>query len=508
MSILSTLKSMASNSIGAKVVKGVKNLFSGGSSNVAGAGMAFPVGQGLSAAQTIQANKAIAKAGGTSFGASGSWGAPVSSSGGGSAAPTTLSSGGAGGSVSRTSSGVSGSWAEPSSSFLLSPSVLSSSNPLSISAGSLATSTPGIVLPGTPGTSNYGPVNNAGLANENLKYNQATNALEPVVQTPQVVSPEEQAKIQADILKRELGLIPQKENILQSSEIVAQNAEVQKRQQEVNDYTAQLNSITAKQNQDLLQLEGVGAKEGVTEAVYGGQAATINREAAIRALPVQASLAAAQGNLGLAQDYLKNLTAIKTEQISNDYNYKLKVYDAITGYVDKEQERILDAKKTTTNQQFQMTLANMNDVHGYASSLLSTNPNAAGQLLALNPNSPSYVNDAQRIIGTVAPKTSGSTSPLSILDIQRYQDLYPNAGVQAGDSEAIANAKVTKSQSPEGTTKNLVVAAKNSGNDYQTVVKEIMSDDTIKDKAAAVKAADEVFGIDTHVIDGIASFFK
>lgn len=95
--------------------------------------------------------------------------------------------------------------------------------------------------------------------------------------------------------------------------------------------------------------------------------------------------------------------------------------------------------------------------------------------------------------GTV--KEEKPETPLSILDIQRYQELYPDSGIVAGDTETTANEKVNKSNSPEGKTEALVIAAKDNGNDYNTVINEINNDATIKDKAMAISIAKKVYGI-------------
>ncbi len=85
--------------------------------------------------------------------------------------------------------------------------------------------------------------------------------------------------------------------------------------------------------------------------------------------------------------------------------------------------------------------------------------------------------------------------PLSVLDVQRYNELYPDAGVTAGDTEVVANEKVQASNSPEAKTRNLIVSAKDNGNSYETVVSEIENDDTIEDKEKAIEIAKEVYGV-------------
>ncbi len=67
------------------------------------------------------------------------------------------------------------------------------------------------------------------------------------------------------------------------------------KQQIVGDLTGQLNGIVARGQAN--QLAQVGQGRGIPEAIIGGIQAQIGRETAIAALPVQAQLSAAQGNL-------------------------------------------------------------------------------------------------------------------------------------------------------------------------------------------------------------------
>jgi hypothetical protein len=92
-------------------------------------------------------------------------------------------------------------------------------------------------------------------------------------------------------------------------------------------------------------------------------------------------------------------------------------------------------------------------------------------------------------------KTTKSEEPLSILDIQRYQELYPDAGIVAGDTQTIANQKVADLNKPEVKLKNLIKAAKDNGNDYNTILNEIDNDNTISDKNMAKKIASEVYNL-------------
>ncbi|RJO60402.1 hypothetical protein C4544_05245 [candidate division WS5 bacterium] len=95
-----------------------------------------------------------------------------------------------------------------------------------------------------------------------------------------------------------------------------------------------------------------------------------------------------------------------------------------------------------------------------------------------------------------APKSKeDGEQPLNILDIQRYQELYPEAGIIAGDTQETANKKVAEINTPEDKMRSLIVAAKENGNDYETVVNEINNDNTIKDKKLANEIAQEIYNI-------------
>lgn len=203
------------------------------------------------------------------------------------------------------------------------------------------TSQPKLNIPPPPTYSNPGLINTAGLAGNGLTI--GSNGF--VTVDPANTTPEQQGRANTqNSLMTMLGL-NKKENVLSSPEVLQQQAIVQQQRQSLNDYTAQLNSVVAKQNQDLLSTRGTASANGVTEAVYGGIAATINREAAIRALPLQAAVAAAQGNVQLAQEYLTQVTALKTEQVNNEYEYRTNLINAVKDFATTEQKIRLEDKR-------------------------------------------------------------------------------------------------------------------------------------------------------------------
>lgn len=87
--------------------------------------------------------------------------------------------------------------------------------------------------------------------------------------------------------------------------------------------------------------------------------------------------------------------------------------------------------------------------------------------------------------------------PLSILDIQRYQELYPEAGIVAGDTEVGANQKVQALNSPRDFTRQELIVAiqedKSNKKKYEEVITDIGNNTLITNKDEAKMVADEVY---------------
>lgn len=125
----------------------------------------------------------------------------------------------------------------------------------------------------------------------------------------------------------------------------------------VNSLTGQLNAITSKAQADKLSLEGQG--RGVTDVIIGGQQAQIDREAAIRALPVQAQLAAAQGDLEMAQQHVDKLFSLYAQDAQAQYQYRSKLVDSVYSFASEQQKRKLDAIQRKEDQAFQLQLKDL-----------------------------------------------------------------------------------------------------------------------------------------------------
>ena len=137
--------------------------------------------------------------------------------------------------------------------------------------------------------------------------------------------------------------------------------DIKRKEQAVNDYSAQLNAITAKSQADQLATTGQG--RGITESIIGGQQAQIAKEAAIQALPVQAQLAAAQGNLATAKENLDTYYKIVSQDIQNQYSYKMKLYDTAVSIANTQQQNAIEDRRQQAQFKQQRDMENLNYQH-------------------------------------------------------------------------------------------------------------------------------------------------
>ena len=177
-------------------------------------------------------------------------------------------------------------------------------------------------------------------------------------------------------------------------------AGIQQKQQSVNDYTAQLNAIVAKQQADVLSLTGQG--RGVPEVIIGGQQAQINKEAAIKALPIQAQLAAAQDNLELAQTHLDTMFKIKSQDALAEYQFKSKIIDTYYAYASEQEKREFDSIKTEKAQQYDMKKTNLSLQNDWAKTAIEYGQSSlAGKLMQLDPSAADFQTKLAALQGQV-----------------------------------------------------------------------------------------------------------
>lgn len=122
------------------------------------------------------------------------------------------------------------------------------------------------------------------------------------------------------------------------------------KQQVVNELTGKLNSIVNQGQAN--QLSVIGQGRGIPEAILGGQQAQFARETAIQALPVQAQLSAAQGDLESAEQNLNTLFKIYSDDATNRYNYKKSINEAIYKFTDSQTQAKLQALQKKQDREY------------------------------------------------------------------------------------------------------------------------------------------------------------
>lgn len=175
---------------------------------------------------------------------------------------------------------------------------------------------------------------------------------------------------------------------------------VMQKQQLVTDLTGKLNSIVSQGQQN--QLNVVGQGRGIPEAIIGGQQAQFARETAIQALPVQAQLSAAQGDLDAAEEHLNTLFKIYSDDATNEYNYKKGINEAIYNFTDKKNQEKLKEIQIGQDRAYQEKRDSIKEQQDYAQMALSNNQGSlSASISRLNVNSPTYKEDLSKLIGKI-----------------------------------------------------------------------------------------------------------
>jgi len=159
---------------------------------------------------------------------------------------------------------------------------------------------------------------------------------------------------------------------------------------------AQLAGISAETQATPLRLQEEATGRGVTKAGLAPLEAGELRKIALRALPLQAQalaaqaeVAAAQGDvelsqqtLAMAQDKLKTIFGLVSQDVENKYNYFKDLRDKAFQIADKNQQQKLAAAQKEDDRKFTNWQNIINDAQTKASALMSTDPALAAKISA------------------------------------------------------------------------------------------------------------------------------
>src|SRR3990167_9353843 len=159
---------------------------------------------------------------------------------------------------------------------------------------------------------------------------------------------------------------------------------------------AQLAGISAEVQAAPIRLQEEATGRGVTKAGLAPLEAGELRKIALRALPLQAQalaaqaeVAAAQGDvelsqqtLAMAQDKLKTIFGLVSQDVENKYNYFKDLRDKAFQIADKNQQQKLAVAQKEDDRKFTNWQKIINDAQTKASALMSTDPALAAKISA------------------------------------------------------------------------------------------------------------------------------
>lgn len=265
-----------------------------------------------------------------------------------------------------------------------------------------------------PSTTDFGSILNLGnaeLADGNIGLTQQNGQF--------VYNPKESAAVNA-AKEANLGnqnalaqiaqyLKPETDQFSNAFNKIEKESGINNYRKDVNNYSNQLNAITSSRDAEILKLEGQG--RGQTQGFIGGEQARINREAAIVALPVQAQLAAAQGNLELAQSRVNTLFQIKSQDISAQNSYKTNLANSVMQFANQSQQNILNAKLGDIQKQEAAQQQAIQDAKQIALQAIEYGQSSlASRIMGLDPKSATYSQDVRNTMAQLR-KPVAATSP-------------------------------------------------------------------------------------------------
>jgi hypothetical protein len=251
--------------------------------------------------------------------------------------------------------------------------------------------------------------NNAGLNLEgtgrtyDTKSNQFTD-------TPLTMGAKTGGITQQDILGY-MGLnMPQQKNVSDDPEYRKALKAKESAARTVKGYTDNLNALITSSQQQKLNLENQG--RGITTDILDTQSYEISRRTAVAALPVQAQIAAAQGDLESAQSHLESLYAMKSEELTNEYNYKVNLFNSISGLLTKAEERQYNEAKALETRTYNEYQSNADSQDEWARTALTNgHPELIASIHRIDPKSPTFKQQLAKIQGRMAPVSSDDGIP-------------------------------------------------------------------------------------------------
>lgn len=215
-------------------------------------------------------------------------------------------------------------------------------------------------------------------------------------------------------------------------------------QRALNEVNKRIGLLQARTEREAAKASEMGETLGFAR----GEESLVRREAAFEALELSALAQAAQGELLLARDLAKDAVKTQFEQLEKEA--RTKRHNILDNFDEMTPEQKRRAKETLKRLDAQDEFlkeekARREKIQDIALDFVSKGGSIAkAEEIRKAPDAVT----AQALAQQAMPAPTLGAKPLSITDIERYNDIYPEAGVTAGDTQATANAKVSALNQP------------------------------------------------------------
>jgi hypothetical protein len=239
---------------------------------------------------------------------------------------------------------------------------------------------------------------------------------------------------QTDMLKQYMQEEPERLEVPQELQKAKEQAMIQ-----ANQYKSQIDMINAQLQANLQQLRQTGSQEGVTEAVYGGQQLQLNREAAVKLMPLAALYQASLDNYQAAKEIVQDFITQENQYLDRYWSWKNNVYDKAFQYADQREQRAVEDVRRAEDQALSAQKDANNMKLDIISSYLDNGQKPPQSLLSYDVNNPNSMNDLMTYAGNAPVKVDKASA-------EKDKPLDPSA--LAGYIKGLEDDKLTVSNIP------------------------------------------------------------
>lgn len=191
---------------------------------------------------------------------------------------------------------------------------------------------------------------------------------------------------------------------------------------------AELAGITAESQQAKIQLREESVGKNVTARLLGKRQAEVDRRAAIKALPIQAQIFAAQAVvnnnkalLDSAKGKVDQYFGLVQQDIQNTYNYNKDLRDKIFSYAEKDEQRQFQADQKADDRTYQESQQVLSDAKSLATTALE---NGQSDLFRQLMNPDITAEEVASLGSQIREKTSGDGNTVETIPFDQFVDEY------------------------------------------------------------------------------------